>query len=90
MLDASSKICDLNNDPGDSEGQSSQLFSTYYLRNPYSIICENGLTNENMLNIPSKQCVDRGKTYPKIVFFGTGSGMASPHRNNTSILVHTT
>lgn len=70
----------------------SEVYSRYYLR---------GLKNPkkstqapdvvfNKSDFQQSLDIEHQRAYPKIVFLGTVSTMATPYRNNSSILVHTT
>lgn len=84
-LERSTSVCDLSEN---FKIDSSQLFSTYYLRRLKPIETKDSKIDD--LNRKSNVCLDRLKTYPKIVIFGTVSALPTPYRNSTSILVQTT
>lgn len=88
-LDGSKKVCDLFQIEEFSSTQS-KFYSTYYLRG-YNSAKEFSQATESVPEMYDRKVnVDREKTFPKIVFLGTVSAMASLQRNNTSILVHNT
>lgn len=87
-VDTSNLVCDLNEYTGDK----STFFSKYYLRRPTSINIESANESEeiNVQIVEPDISLSRLKVFPKIVFLGTNSSIASPYRNVASILVHTT
>lgn len=90
-VDASKKTCNLfysdENNMLDSE-----FYSTYYLNQNDSVIevPKNIDLDIDRLDFDTSLNFDRQKTFPKIIFLGTVSARSTSHRNNTSILVHTT
>lgn len=95
QLDVSKAACDLNLLQND-DTKNTSTFSKYYLNGgdlieSHGMVREQG-SGENMVNANFNQTFDFDhlKTFPKIVFLGTVSAMATSTRANTSILVHTT
>lgn len=90
-VDASKKTCNLfysnENNMLDSE-----FYSTYYLNQNDSVIevPKNIDLDIDRPDFDTSLNFDRHKTFPKIIFLGTVSARSTSHRNNTSILVHTT
>lgn len=86
-VDASKKICNLFNSD-ENKMFDSEFYSTYYLNQNDSVI--NVCKNIDRPDFDTSLNFDRQKTFPKIIFLGTVSARSTSHRNNTSILVHTT
>lgn len=86
-VDASKKICNLFYSDGNNMLES-EFYSTYYLNQNDSVI--EVPKNIDRPDFDTSLNFDRQKTFPKIIFLGTVSASSTLHRNNTSILVHTT
>lgn len=86
-INASKKTCNLFYSD-ENNMLESEFYSTYYLNQNDSVI-ENS-KNIDRLDFDTSLNFDRQKTFPKIIFLGTVSARSTSHRNNTSILVHTT
>lgn len=89
----SNESCDLTQLNGKYEN-CSEFYTKYYLANGDSPNKNTEKHNDDKLLIRQPKFqqsvdIDRLKTYPKIVFLGTVSALASPERNHTSILIDT-
>lgn len=87
-LFASHKVCNLEETKGNILG----LYSEINLAKANPTGNSNRGRDENVGPAQFNQSVDinRLKTFPRIVFLGTVSAIASQDRNHTSILVHST
>lgn len=90
----SNKSCDLTQLNGKNEN-SLEFYTKYYLANGASPNkSAEKHNNDKLLSIRQPKFqqsvdIDRLKIYPKIVFLGTVSAIASLERNHTSILIDT-
>lgn len=91
QLNVSKASCDLTLLQNEHTKNSS-AYSKYYLRGGNGIDSRKQDIDETMENVDFSQTFDfeHLKTFPKIVFLGTVSAIASSTRTNTSILVHAT
>lgn len=94
-LDVSNKLLDLDRLKSDDVStlrDSTNFYSTYYFNGIDSKNTLDKMNDQQMKNPQFDQSLDieRLKTFPKVVFLGTVSAIASLQRNNTSILVHAT
>lgn len=93
-LDLSTEVFDLKMKPNHdvAHENDTKFYSKYYLTGSSTTDSDIQTSEKNMKSIQFHQSldIDRLKMFPKIVFLGTVSAIASSYRNNTSILVHTT
>lgn len=87
-LDASKNRFDLRRFQNATENDTN-FYSTYYLKG-WEALKAKKYEELNRFDFQQSFDIDRMKLFPKVVFLGTVSVMASPTRNNTSILLHTT
>lgn len=90
----SNKSCDLTQLEVNKNEKRSEFCSKYYLTNgsfPNQFAEQHNDDKNSNWQPKFQQSVDieRLKTYPKIVFLGTVSALASLERNHTSILIDT-
>lgn len=90
-LDASKRVCDLSQLQNDDKHDST-FYSMYHLKRANVVEEDHNINHNDMSRFEFRKNldIDHLKTFPKIVFLGTVSAKASPTRNNTSILLHTT
>lgn len=90
-IDTSNALCDLTHFDVYIESES-EFYSKYYLKQDGFPKRTTKITDKTPENLAFDQSmnIEHRKTFPKIVFLGTVSAKASSHRNNTSILVHST